>query len=226
MDLAGDLAKAERGVEVLADFVLLQCFDLGVRQSAGAEVLQGVFDQLPPEATASSIRFDCEVGDVADPSFAVQPRRDATDNAAVDLCHEDATRIASDIVVQMPSLPPLPVVIVNHSEQPLHPLIDRYAVKRCDGDSLERRQVVGTKGTDEHDDGAVRFIEGPVARYLRPQGPATRTEQAAASSNRPNLPSLPGNPQPSGRQSSANLRLTMSSCRSDNILANAVSSSV
>jgi len=150
MNLAGDLAETERSVEVLADGILLQRFDLGVSQSVRAKVLQSVFDQLPSKFTASEIGFDREVGDVADSSFAVLPRRNATDDAAVDFCHEDATWITCDIVVQVSSFPPSPVVIVNHTELMLHSLIDRHSVKRGDGDPLQSRQVVVAKGADEH----------------------------------------------------------------------------
>ena len=115
-----------------------------------SKTLQRKFDELPAQASAAAIGFDGEVGDVTDPRLAVLPSCDAADDPAVDLGHEDAAGIACNVVVQLPSFPPLPIVSLDCAKELLHPLVDRHAVECSDGDTLERRQVVGLIRTNQH----------------------------------------------------------------------------
>jgi len=47
MHLSGDFDEAEGRIEVVADRVLSECFDFGVTQASGAEMIQGMLDERP-----------------------------------------------------------------------------------------------------------------------------------------------------------------------------------
>src|SRR5687767_5936536 len=92
VDLPGDFAEAERAVEVVADVVLHQRFDLGVREARAAEVGQGVRDELPTKALPAKAGCDGQVRNVADARLAILPGRDIADDLPLVLGDEDALR--------------------------------------------------------------------------------------------------------------------------------------
>ena len=135
---------------MVADVVLQERFDLGMREASRAKVCQGVLNQLAAEPVTTKAGGNRQVGDVADSRGPVLPGGNVADDLPIVLGDEDAPRLASRVVVEMPGLAPPPVVAIDRPELLLDPLITRDAVERGDGNRLARRQVVGSVGSDEH----------------------------------------------------------------------------
>lgn len=150
VNLASDLAEAERAVEVVADIVLHESFDLGMREAGRAKVGQGVLDQLPAQAVAPILGGDCQVGNVADPHGPVLPCGNVAGDLPIVFGDEDPAWLARRVVVEVPGLAPSPIVAVDRTALALDPLIDRNSVERGNRNRLERWQVVGSVRADEH----------------------------------------------------------------------------
>jgi hypothetical protein len=151
MDLPGGFCEADRGVQMLADGILVERFDARRRQLLAAEIIERVFQQLSADPLVAKTFVDGEIRNEADAGLAVDPRADEPGDVAVDHRHEDSGRIAADIVIQMPALPPLPVMRPDRSQSPLDVLIDRHSFEAVDENRPQRFGVGGLERADgEH----------------------------------------------------------------------------
>jgi len=150
VDLAGDFDEAERWVEVIADRVLSQRFDLGVSQAGCAKLIQSVLDELPAEALIPMGGCDGEVGNVTDSGCAVLPGRDVADYLTIIVRHENAGGIAGDVVVDVPGLAPLPIVAVDRSELLVNAVVDGNADEALGGEELQGFQIARLIGANSH----------------------------------------------------------------------------
>jgi hypothetical protein len=141
MHLAGDFDEAEGGVEVVADGVLGESFNLGVRETGGAEMIDGMLDERSAEALVAMGGGDSEIWNVANSGRAVLPGGDIADDLAIVFGHEDTGGIAGDIVVDVPRFAPFPIMAIDQAKMLFDAVVDGNAGKALDGEALEVLKV-------------------------------------------------------------------------------------
>ena len=71
MNLPRDFDETARRIKVLALFILCHRFNHRVGQAFAAEIIQGVFNELPSESVPTELGRDREVRNAAFPGFAI-----------------------------------------------------------------------------------------------------------------------------------------------------------
>src|SRR5262249_61471082 len=92
----------------------------------------------------------------AHPRLGVRLGRDEPDDAAFVLGYEHALRVSRDIRLDLPGLPPAPVVAVDEAEAGFQVLVEADAVERLHGDPAQSIKIVGPIGSDVHARGRPR----------------------------------------------------------------------
>ncbi len=127
---------------MIADVVLNERFDFSMCQSAGTEPVERELNQLAAQAFTAAFGREDNVWNMTNPGCVVFPSRNESDSLPVDLNDEDPVPVAFDVDIQMPPLPPLPIVTIDRPEFPFDCLIDRNAVEGFDQYRSQDRQVV------------------------------------------------------------------------------------
>lgn len=151
MHLPCDLDKSNFAVEVITNRVLGQRLDLGVGHSPEPEVLTGMFEQPASPALSSQGSDHNHIRDMTNARLLITPGRHITLGTIVVIDEgENALRIATHVVIEMPGFPPPPVVPSNDPMNPFDSLIDGDTIERLDGHLFQSIEVGGQKRTNVH----------------------------------------------------------------------------
>lgn len=126
---------------MMAAGVLLQCLNSSMGQAAFTEVIQGTLQEFPPDSLATEVRFDRNIRDMTKARLSILPGRHASDHAACGLGHKARGTGAIEIVIQMPCLPPLPVVLSDSAKLLLDSFVNRNPCKSLLHNLFENRQI-------------------------------------------------------------------------------------
>jgi hypothetical protein len=142
VDLTGDLDKSDVAIQVIADFILSQRFNLRVGHSSQTKMMTGLFEQPATPALSAQCGHDHDIRDMTDSRGLIAPGGDITEwlIGGINQC-EDPFWIPAEIIVEMTRLAPLPVMPGNDPMDPFDPLINRDTVKGLDRNHLEGGKI-------------------------------------------------------------------------------------
>jgi hypothetical protein len=152
MNLARDLDEPDRRVEVLADLVLLEGFNLGYGHTRLLKVSQGVLEQSTAEPLATGSSAYDQIMDPADARLDVALHGDVADNFTVLFIKGDS-QLGSrqvDVAVDVACLPPPPSLAGDWSQPLIDVVIDGNAFKAGDGQVADDGSVILSKWSN-HD---------------------------------------------------------------------------
>ena len=110
MHLASDFDEAARRINVIAGEILRHCLDDGVLQPLTSKIIQGSLNQLAGHALAAEFLNDRKIGNAAFARLLIDLSCDITDYLAVALRDENSIWVRGEVVVNVPCLPPAPIV--------------------------------------------------------------------------------------------------------------------
>jgi hypothetical protein len=157
MNLTGDFAESARWVQVVADGIMREGLDLRVRQTCLAKSFHRQLDQFAANAVAAVTGIDANVGNITDASFMVHPSGNKPDRATPILGHDDSFAITHQIFIQVPTLSPAPISLIDFAKDIFDPLVNRNAFEGIQHDRAQRFQILRSIRSISNVDHQVRF---------------------------------------------------------------------
>ena len=141
VDLPRDFYKTACRIKMLPCFILRHRFNHRVGHAFPAKIIQGVFNEPPPESMTAKLRGHGEIWNAAFASFTIDQRCDVAGDVASSFCHKDAARICRHVFIDVAGFAPAPVMAVKNAARLLDVLLQRHAGERRDCKAFDDFQI-------------------------------------------------------------------------------------
>jgi len=150
MNLPGNLHKTAGGIEVLPNGVLGHCFNDGIGQALGAEIVQRMFDELAAKPATAELLGDCQIGNTSLARVPVETGSDVADHASLAFGDKNAGWVRRDVFIDMAGFAPTPIMPTERAQGGLKILLDCDTAEGFDGEPFDALQIVRAVQTERN----------------------------------------------------------------------------